>query len=145
MDAHENAIAGWRGPSAPRRTIVRAPGEGMVLEILRREREASRAYQSEPAIILADDSRLRVRAKIDERYVNRLRAGQRALVFGRGLGDERFVGRVAVIKRVMGNKTVFSRSASERKDFDVLQALVDMPPDFRPPLGLQVDVAIELD
>lgn len=46
---------------------------------------------------------------------------------------------------MMGNKTCVSRSASERKDLDVLQLLIDMPPDFRPPLGLQVDVAIDLD
>ena len=70
---------------------------------------------------------------------------QRAHVFGRALGEGRFVGRVAVVKRMMGNKTCVSRSASERKDLDVLQLLIDMPPDFRPPLGLQVDVAIDLD
>ena len=44
----------------------------------------------------------------------------------------------------MGNKTVFSHEAAERKDLDVLQVLIDLPPDFRAPLGLQVDVDIQI-
>lgn len=124
--------------------VLRAPSDGTVLEILRRAGEASRDAQGGPALIFADDSRLRVRAEIDERYVQLLRPGQQAEVFGRALGDERFTGRIALVKRLMGGKTVFSRAASERKDLDVLQVLIDMPEGFRPPLGLQVDVAVEV-
>jgi hypothetical protein len=51
---------------------------------------------------------------------------------------------VALVKRLMGNKTVFSHEASERKDLDVLQVLIDLPADFRAPLGLQVGVEVIL-
>lgn len=126
-------------------TSLHAPSAGTVLEILRREGEASHGPMGEAAIVFADDSRLRVRAEIDERYVSLLREGQAARVFGRGLGDAQFDGRVSVVKRLMGNKTVFSRASSERKDLDVLQVLIDMPQSFRAPLGLQVDVEIQIE
>jgi multidrug resistance efflux pump len=125
-------------------TVLRAPSDGRILEILRREGEASRGPQDEPVLIFADDSRLRVRAEIDERYVSLLHEGQSARVFGRGLGDKSYHGTVAIVKRLMGNKTVFSRAASERKDLDVLQVLIDMNEPFQAPLGLQVDVEVIL-
>lgn len=126
-------------------TLLCAPSTGTVLEILRREGEASRGPLGEPAVVFADDSRLRVRAEIDERYVSLLREGQPARVFGRGLGGPSYSGSVALVKQVMGNKTVFSRASSERKDLDVLQVLVDLLESFRAPLGLQVDVEIKVE
>jgi hypothetical protein len=62
----------------------------------------------------------------------------------RGLGNTRYPGTVTLVKRVMGNKTVFSHEASERKDLDVIQVLIDLPDDFSAPLGLQVDVDIRI-
>lgn len=125
-------------------TILRAPSDGRVLEILRREAESSRGPSGEPALIFADDSRLRVRAEIDERYVSLLHEGQAARVFGRGLGGNVYTGNVSLVKRLMGNKTVFSRAASERKDLDVLQVFIDLDESFQAPLGLQVDVEVTL-
>jgi HlyD family secretion protein len=123
-------------------TVLLAPFAGSVLEILKREGEGARVLDREPVLIFADDSHLRVRAEIDERYVHRLAAGQTAEVYGRGLGNARYRGTVELIKRVMGNKTVFSHEANERKDLDVIQVLIDLPEDFIAPLGLQVDVDI---
>lgn len=123
-------------------TILKAPFAGTVLEILKREGEGARVLDREPVLVFADESRLRVRAEIDERYVHRLAEGQTAEIYGRGLGDARYSGKVALVKRLMGNKTVFSHEASERKDLDVLQVLIDLPPDFHAPLGLQVDVDV---
>lgn len=127
------------------KTRLCAPSAGTVLEILRREGEASHGPLGEGAIVFADDSRLRVRAEIDERYVSLLREGLPARVFGRGLGGASYSGRVAIVKQVMGNKTVFSRASSERKDLDVLQVLIDMPEAFRAPLGLQVEVEVQVE
>jgi HlyD family secretion protein len=125
-------------------TILLAPFDGSVLEILRREGEAARGADLEPVILFADDSQLRVRSEIDERYVDRLRVGQAASISGRGLGGRRHIGQIVLVKRVMGGKTVFSRRSSERKDLDVLQVLIDLPDGVHAPIGLQVDVAIEL-
>jgi HlyD family secretion protein len=123
-------------------TILRAPFDGTVLDLLKREGEGSRLSDPEPVIIFGDTSRLRVRAEIDERFVGALRTGQRATVFGKGLRDGQFEGRVVLIKPIMGTKTVFSRSATERKDLDVVQVLVQMQSDFAVPIGLEVDVKI---
>jgi multidrug resistance efflux pump len=121
-------------------TILRAPFDGTVLELLKREGEASRLFDPEPVAIFGDPSRLRVRAEVDERFVASLRVGQEAVVRGRGLGNKPYPGRVALIKPIMGKKTVFSRSATERKDLDVVQVLIDMDRDFVAPIGLEIDV-----
>ena len=85
---------------------------------------------------------LRVRAEVDERFVRQLAAGQAAEVYGRNLAGGVYRGRVCYVEQVMGDKTVFTRSASERKDVNVLQVVIDMVPDFRAPPGLQVDVRV---
>jgi HlyD family secretion protein len=121
-------------------TFLRAPYDGVVLEILRREGEAPRLMDRDPVIVFADLSQLRVRAEVDERYVSSLCKGQQATIHGRGLGRQKYEGTVTLVKGVMGPKTVFSRDSSERKDLDIVQVLVDLSPDFQAPLGLQVDI-----
>jgi multidrug resistance efflux pump len=126
-------------------TILRAPFDGTVLEVLKREGEASRPSDPEPVVIFGDLSPLRVRAEIDERFVTSLRVGQKALVFGKGLRGRQFPGRVVLIKPIMGPKTVFSRSSTERKDLDIVQVLLEMQPEFSIPVGLEVDVKVFVD
>ena len=126
-------------------TFLKAPFDGTVLEILRREGEGPRLLDREPVVVFADMSRLRVRAEIDERYVASLKLNQKAVVFGRGLGDRKFEGTVGLIKTLMGPKTVFSRDASERKDLDIVQVLIELPVDFQAPIGLQVDVDVLIE
>jgi HlyD family secretion protein len=124
-------------------TMLVAPFDGTVLEILKREGEG--AQNLDPVIVFGDESQLRVRAEIDERYVHELQIGQTATVHGVGLGSDRVTGRVVMVKRIMGKKTVFTREPTERKDLDVLQVLIELPTDFRAPMGLQVDVDLDVD
>jgi HlyD family secretion protein len=126
-------------------TILRAPFDGTVLEILKRDGDGARLLDPEPVAIFADTSRLRVRAEIDERYIANLAVGQKSVCFGRGLGDRRYPGRIVLVKPVMGKKTVFSHSSTERKDLDVIQVLCDMDGSFRAPIGLEVDVVVTTD
>ncbi|MEQ8667665.1 MAG: efflux RND transporter periplasmic adaptor subunit [Pirellulales bacterium] len=126
-------------------TVLTAPLDGTVLEILRREGEGPRLLDREPVIVFADTSRLCVRAEIDERFVANLKLNQKAVVFGRGLGTKKVEGSVVLIKGVMGPKTVFSREAAERKDLDIVQVLIDLPVDFQAVIGLQVDVEVVLE
>jgi hypothetical protein len=46
------------------------------------------------------------------------------------------------VEQVMGDKTVFTRAASERKDLKVLQVVIELGPGFSAPVGLQVDVRV---
>jgi HlyD family secretion protein len=124
---------------------LRAPFDGIVLEMLRREGEAIRAIDPEPAVLFADTSRLRVRVEVDDRSVASLAAGQAAVVSGRGLGDRSYHGRVVLVKAIMGKKTVFTRSASERKDLDVVQAFVETDEPLAAPVGLEVEVLISTE
>ena len=124
-------------------TELLAPTDGVVLEILRRPGESGRIQGSDAAILFADMAQLRVRAEVDERFVSRLAVGQTVAIFGRGLGSQTFRGTIALIKPVMGKKTIFTHDAAERKDLDILQVLVDLPAGFAAPLGLEVDVSIE--
>jgi multidrug resistance efflux pump len=123
-------------------TVLRAPMDGTILEILQREGERVDLLTRTPVMLFADLSQRRVRAEIDERHVHALREGQRATIYGRNLGGAVFEGKVTLVKQLMGPKTVFTRAASERKDLDVLQILIDMDQTFSAPAGLRVDVRV---
>jgi HlyD family secretion protein len=121
---------------------LRAPMTGQVLELLHREGESTHGLTPEPVLVFADSGRLRVRAEIEESYALQLRPGQDAEVFGRGLGQRKIEGRVSLVKAIMGKKTVFTKSSTERKDLDVLQVLIDLPEGTTLPVGFEVDVRI---
>lgn len=126
-------------------TRLVAPFDGTVFEILRREGETISSLSPEPAVLFGDATRLRVRAEVDERYVHQIQEGQPAIVSGRGLGDECWSGRISLVKQMMGDKTVFSESASERRDLNVVQVLIDMDDNLSAPVGLRVDVTVDVD
>lgn len=117
-----------------------APFDGTVLKLLKREGEGT--FETEPVVLFGNTARLRIRAEIDERYVQNISVGQAALIHGRNLGNRSHRGRVVVLEPIMGDKTVYTRASSERKDLDVMQVLIDPGPDFQALTGLQVDVTI---
>jgi multidrug resistance efflux pump len=126
-------------------TILVAPVSGTVLEILKREGEAVRAFDPTPVLVFADLSKIWVRCEIDERYVNDVRVGQPASLFGRGMGNERVDGRVVLAKELMGKKTVFTRASNERKDLETLEVFVEATRRLKLPVGLKLDVEFPLD
>jgi HlyD family secretion protein len=125
-----------------RETKLLAPFDGTVLKLLKQEGEGVRSFEPEAVILFGDLSKLRVRAEIDERFVTQLEVGQEAIIYGRNVQGRSYQGKVVLVEKIMGDKTVFSRASSERKDLHVLQALIEMGPEFKAPAGLQVDVKI---
>ena len=124
-------------------TRLIAPFDGVVLRYLKREGEGvSPLMPPDPVVLFGDLDRLRVRAEFDERHARLLAVGQPAEVYGRNVEGRVYGGRVAEVERVMGDKTLFNRSASERKDLHVLQVVVEMDDGFAAPVGLQVDVRV---
>jgi HlyD family secretion protein len=123
--------------------VLLAPFDGVVLKVLKREGEGVRTFEPEPVLVFGDLSRLRVRAEIDERFATALAVGQDAVVHGRNLGGATYSGKVVTVEPVMGDKTLFTRASSERKDLDVIQVVIEMEPGFRVPTGLRVDVRVE--
>ncbi len=122
--------------------IITAPCEGQVLRYLKREGDGCSTFLNEPAVLFADISRLRVRAEFDERFTAHLHSGLKAEVYGSTLGGKTIAGQVAKIEALMGSKTVFARSAAERKDLHVVEVVIDLPSDFSTPVGLRVDVRL---
>ncbi len=125
-------------------STLRAPRDGTVLEVLKREGDAVSAVTMEPCILLGDTSRLVVRAEMDESFVPLLRVGQRTETRPNAERGQWRSGRVALIKPVMGNKTVFGRAANERKDVHVIQVLIDLEPGFSAPIGLEMEVRVSV-
>jgi multidrug resistance efflux pump len=122
---------------------VMAPFDGTVLKILKRPGEGVRMIELEPVVLFGDLSHLRVRAEIDERFVQNLCVGQSAEVYGPNLMGRAYPGRVVEVEQIMGDKTLFTRASSERKDLHVLEVVLDMEAGFSAPVGLQVDVRVQ--
>lgn len=143
------AVADAQLQSAKQRlaeTYLTAPIDGTVLETILRVGESTFSVGSpEPALLLGDMTKLRVRAEIDENYALALKDGQKAIVFGRGLGDKEIPAHVSMVKKIMGKKTVFAKTATERKDIDVIQAFIEPDAEMQVPIGLEVNVKIAID
>ncbi|PPD35072.1 MAG: hypothetical protein CTY19_02935 [Methylomonas sp.] len=126
-------------------TYLVAPIDGTVLETILRVGESTFSVGSpEPAVLLGDMTKLRVRAEIDENFALALKDGQKAIIFGRGLGDKEITAHVSLVKKIMGEKTVFAKTATERKDIDIIQVFVEPDVPFMTPIGLQVNVKIAI-
>lgn len=96
-----------------------------------------------PLFVLADTSRLRVRAEVDETDIARLVAGQSVWLRADAYGDRRCAGRVTRVGQALGRKQVRSDRPTERLDTAVLKTLIDLAPGTILPIGLRVDVFIE--
>jgi multidrug resistance efflux pump len=123
------------------KTFVRAPISGTVLRTLLEPGESFSTLVPRPILSLADTSRLRVRAEVDERDVGRVVVGQRVLVRGDGWEDAGIPGIVTSRGAEMGRRTVRSADPAEKSDRDVLEVLVDVDrQDPRLVFGLRVTV-----
>jgi ABC exporter DevB family membrane fusion protein len=123
-------------------TRITAPCDGAVLKVIKQAGEGVSAFVPETVLLFGDLSRLRVRAEIDERFVQNVQVGQSAEAYGRNLLGKSYPGRIIQVEKIMGDKTVFTRASSERKDLHILQVVIEMESGFAVPVGLQVDVRI---
>jgi HlyD family secretion protein len=125
-------------------SYLRAPGDGTVLEVLKREGEGQRLMDNEPAVVFADLEQLCVRADVEPQQAVRLAVGQEVRVSGRGLAGKSVNGRVAAVKQVLGAGGVWGRTRGERPERDVLQVLIEVDSGFWAPVGLPVEVKIHV-
>jgi HlyD family secretion protein len=106
--------------------LVRAPTDGTVLRTILRAGESFSTLLPRPILRLADTSRLRVRAEVDERDVGRVFTGQRVVVRRDGWEGPGVPGRVGRLGAQMGRKAVKTGDPAEKSDRDVLDVLVDL-------------------
>lgn len=93
-------------------------------------------------LLLADVSRRRVRAFVEELDVARVRVGQPALVTADGYAGQEFAGRVTVVVPVMGKSGPQSDAPEEYKDVYFREVLIDLDQGADLPLNLRVRVRI---
>lgn len=136
------------------KTIIRAPLDGVVLRRHLRLGEIVASVQTgqpTPIFTLADLSRLRVRAEIDELDVARIAVDQSAWITIDAYGERRFNGRVARIGRILGRKTLRTDNPAEKNDTKILETLIDLDPiddpalraASSPQIGLRVNVFVD--
>jgi HlyD family secretion protein len=125
------------------KTQLRSPLDGVVLRRYLQPGEVISLQPLTPILEIADTTRLRIRAEIDESEVGRIAPGQRATVTAEAYPGQRFHGVVARVAPRLGRKRVFTDEPSEKIDTQVLEVLIDLDQRARLPIGLRVDVFVE--
>ncbi|MBV9761794.1 MAG: efflux RND transporter periplasmic adaptor subunit [Acidobacteriaceae bacterium] len=119
------------------KTNIRAPIAGVVVHKFLKVGEMASAT-SGAILTVADTSRLRVRAEIDEADVGSVRVGESAYVTAAAFGERRFAGRVIRVASALGRKKTRTGEPSERVDTRVLETLIELDSSASLPLGLRV-------
>lgn len=127
------------------RTRVLAPTSGRILRVHAEPGEQAGPATSQPVLLLADDSRRRIRAFVDEIDAHRVAGAQRVAVTCDGLTDVRFSGRVAQILPRMGRRPLLTDSPEEYKDVYSREVLIDLDGGQELALNLRVKVLISID
>lgn len=127
------------------RTRVYAPGRAQVLQINVEPGELAGPRSVEPALALADTSRFRVRAFVEELDAPRVFVGQTAVVTVDGLPGKIFHGQVTRLSPRMGRKAMLTEQPDERFDTKTREVWIDLEQGESLVVGLRVDVVIETE
>jgi multidrug resistance efflux pump len=125
------------------KTRLTAPTAGRVLQVFAEPGELIAPAMSQPVLILADLSRHRVRAFVEELDVDRVRVGQSAIVTADGLPGRSFAGKVAVVVPRMGKRSAQSDAPNELKDMYYREVLIDLVAGDELPTNLRVQVRVQ--
>jgi HlyD family secretion protein len=128
------------------KTTLRAPYSAQVLRINVHAGELSDPEATEPALIVADTSRLYVRAYVDEYDAPRVQKGLNARLSADGLGDRELRGRVVRLAPRMSQKPLRTDDPLERFDTKVREVWIELDDVGSEDLviGLPVDVVLEV-
>jgi RND family efflux transporter MFP subunit len=126
------------------KTQLRAPYDCTVLDVNVEPGQRAGPDSAEPLLILADLSRRRVLAYVDEVDANRVAVGQVASVTVDGIPGRSFAGKVSEVKPRMGRRPLHSDAPDEYKDawsrgvYVDLEAGEELPPNQRVKVKIQV-------
>jgi multidrug resistance efflux pump len=124
------------------KTRLRAPYDGQVLQVFAEPGEMAGPATAQPVLLLADVSKRRVRAFVEELDVARVKVGQKATVTADGLPGRTFYGTVAVMLPRMGKRAPQSDTPGEYKDVYYREVLIDLDKADALPLNLRVQTRI---
>lgn len=126
------------------RTRLRAPFAGMVLQSELEAGELIAPDSAKPAVVMADASRYRVRAFVEEMDAPRVEEGMSAKIVADGLPGVEFTGSVGRLSPRMSRKELYSDRPTERHDTKVREVWIDLDQGRPWLVGLRVDVLISL-
>jgi len=125
------------------RTELRSPSAGQILQINVEGGELTGPSGSEPAVVMADTSRYRVRAFVEELDAPRVQVGMAATIRADGLPDRTLQGRVTRLSPRMTRKQLFSDHPTERYDTKTREVWFELERGEGLVVGLPVDVTID--
>ncbi|MBV8266268.1 MAG: HlyD family secretion protein [Planctomycetaceae bacterium] len=127
------------------KTRLLAPSDGRILRVYAEPGEIAGPNTAQPVLLLADLSRRRVRAFIEELDAARVRVGQRAVVTSEGLPGKEFPGVVSLTLPRMGQRGLQTDAAGEYRDIYFREALIDLDAGEELPLNLRVQTRIHVN
>jgi multidrug resistance efflux pump len=119
------------------KTYVLAPCDGQILQVYAEPGELAGPTTVQPLLILADLSKRRVRAFIEELDSTRVKVGQSAVVTADALPCRELTGSVSVVVPRMGKRSPQTDTPGEYKDLYFREILIDLenaddlPPNLR--------------
>ncbi|HEY1982349.1 MAG TPA: efflux RND transporter periplasmic adaptor subunit [Xanthobacteraceae bacterium] len=128
------------GRAALEKTRIRAPADGVVLQVDAKKGEMA-APALEPAmLIMGDVSALRVRAEVDQQYLGKIRSGQHAEIRAAAFRGREFDGKVSSVARIVSPSQINTGDPRKFNDADVFDVVVDLTDPGPLVAGQQVDV-----
>jgi RND family efflux transporter MFP subunit len=125
------------------KTELRAPWDGQVLRVFDEPGAQVGPSSPRPILLLADVSRRRVRAFVEELDALHVRVGQRAVVTADGLPGTEFKGKVREVWLRMDREAPRSDKPGEYQDVYHRIVLIDLEDGRELPLHLPVNVRID--
>jgi multidrug resistance efflux pump len=127
------------------KTRMLAPNPGRVLRVFAEPGEVAGPATEQPVLLLADLSRLRVRAFVEELDANRLRVGQDATITADGLPGKHLAGKVTQVAPRMGRRSPQTDAPGEYKDLYFREVLIEPEGADGLPLNFRVLARIRVD
>jgi RND family efflux transporter MFP subunit len=128
------------------KTRVQAPRAGQVLQIPYEPGTfVEPRKNADPVVRLADVSRRRVRAWVEELAVERVAVGQRAHVTADGFPGQEFPGTIVEVAGRMGKEAPHSDAPGEYRDIYYREVVIDLDGARELPLNLRVQVYIDCE
>lgn len=127
------------------RTRVRAPIDGTVLQVNARVGEMALPNPEQIQVVIGDLTKLRVRAEIVERDVDKVRVGQSAVVTSDAFPGRQFEGKVTQVARTLSSPIVSQKGPRRPNDVDVLEVLVELGGQTPLIPGMRTDVFFKPD
>lgn len=121
---------------------LRAPFSGKILKTYLEPGESIEARGESPLFVIGDIRTLRVRAEIDELDIERIAAGNPAVILPDAYPGREVPGKVASMSGILGRRRLRSDDPKERLDGKVLEVLIELQTGegLRPGLSAEVRI-----